>query len=133
MSEEPAEHWVALCGGRPVGWIQCYAWADYEDEEETRVHWAAGVDRTAAGIDYLIGETTDRGRGIGAEFVRIFVHDIVFPLHPHWTQVSASPFVANEASWRALLHAGFRALADHDAGDDDGPCRIMVVDRPEGR
>ena len=33
-SEEPAEHWIALLEGEPVGWIQCYAWADYGDEDD---------------------------------------------------------------------------------------------------
>jgi RimJ/RimL family protein N-acetyltransferase len=61
--------------------------------------------------------------------IRAFVEDVVFPNHPQWTQVSAGPFVANEASWRALAKAGFRHLADHDGGDEDGPCRVMVMDR----
>ena len=129
-STEPAEHWVALSGGEPVGWIQCYALAAYAEEEETKAHWAAGVERTAAGIDYLIGKPGARGRGIGSEMVRAFVHDIVFPNHPNWTQVSASPSVSNEPSWRALRRAGFRALADYGAGEDDGPFRVMVLDRP---
>jgi RimJ/RimL family protein N-acetyltransferase len=58
-----------------------------------------------------------------------FVRDVVFANHPTWTQVSAGPFLANEGSWRALARAGFRQLADYDAGDDDGPCRVMVLDR----
>jgi hypothetical protein len=60
--------------------------------------------------------------------IRAFVHDVVFPQHPSWTQVSAGPFLANEASWRALARAGFRVLADY--ADDDGTCRVMVIDRP---
>src|SRR3712207_5165872 len=53
---EPTEHWIASVDGRDVGWIQCYATAAYPDEDEVRQWWAAGVPRTAGGIDYLVGE-----------------------------------------------------------------------------
>jgi aminoglycoside 6'-N-acetyltransferase len=128
-NDEPTEHWIAVVDGRDVGWIQCYAWADYADEEETQAQWAAGVDRAGAGIDYLVADPAARGRGIGAAMIRAFVDDVVFANHPSWTQASAGPFLANVASWRALARAGFRHLADYDAGDDDGPCRVMVRDR----
>jgi aminoglycoside 6'-N-acetyltransferase len=128
-NDDTAEHWIALVDGQPVGWIQCYAWADEEDEPETQAHFAAGVDRSAGGIDYLVGEPGRRAQGLGSAMIRAFVHDVVFPRHPDWTQVSASPFVANEASWRALERAGFRALADHPTADGD--CRVMVIDRDD--
>lgn len=127
-SEEPAEHWIALLEGEPVGWIQCYAWADYGDEDEAKAHFAAGVDRAAAGIDYLVADPARRGRGLGTAMIRSFVLDIVFPSHPRWTQVSAGPVVANEASWRALERAGFRRLADYSSEDGE-LCRVMVIDR----
>jgi aminoglycoside 6'-N-acetyltransferase len=129
-SGEPAEHWIARLDGRPLGWIQCYALADYADEAETKALWALGVDRTAAGIDYLLGDPGDRQRGLGSRMIRAFVDEVVFPSHPEWSQVSAGPFVANVASWRALAKAGFRPLGEYDRGERDGPCRVMVLDRP---
>jgi aminoglycoside 6'-N-acetyltransferase len=128
-STEPTEHWIALVDGAPAGWIQCYAWADYAEEAEARAHLAAGVDATGAGIDYLVADPDQRGRGLGAAMIRAFVHDVVFPSHPGWTQVSAGPFLANEASWRALARAGFRILADY-VDDHEETCRVMVLDRP---
>jgi RimJ/RimL family protein N-acetyltransferase len=127
--DEPTEHWIAVVDGRDAGWLQCYAWADHPDEDETKAHWAAGVDRGAAGIDYLVAGAGHRNQGIGSAMIRAFVRDVVFARHPTWTQVSAGPFVANTASWRALARAGFRHLADYDSGDDDGPCRVMALDR----
>ena len=62
--------------------------------------------------------------------IRAFVDEVVFPSLPEWSQVSAGPFVANVASWRALAKAGFRPLGEYDRGEGDGPCRVMVVDRP---
>lgn len=64
-STDPTEFWIASVDERDVGWIQCYAVADYPDEDEVQHWWALGVDRTAGGIDYLIGEPADRGRGLG--------------------------------------------------------------------
>jgi aminoglycoside 6'-N-acetyltransferase len=120
------EHWIAQLDGRDIGWIQCYAVADSDEERDA---WLPmGVDETAAGIDYLIGEPVERGRGIGTSMIRAFVLDVVFPLHPGWTQAAASPFAANVASCRALANAGFRFAGIVD--DDDGPCRLLVMDRP---
>ena len=127
-SVEPTEYWIAVVDGRDVGWIQCYAAADYADEDEVKQWWALGVDRTAGGIDYLIGEPDGRRKGLGSRMIRAFTADIVFGTHPGWTQACASPYAANVASWRALEKAGFHyAGVFHDA---DGPCRLMVANRP---
>ncbi len=126
-NDDPVEHWLALEDGEPVGWIQCYAWADDAEDEETQAHFSLGVDQSAAGIDYLVGAGARRGRGLGTRMIAAFVEDVVFGRHPEWNQVSAGPFVANEASWRALERAGFRRLGDHPS--DDGDFRVMVRDR----
>ncbi len=125
---DPTEHWLASLDGRPLGWIQCYAVADYLDEDEVR-HWLQlGVPATAAGIDYLIGERHDRRRGYGSAMIRAFIGDVVFARHPGWTHACASPLAANVASWRALETAGFVLRGTfHD--DRLGPCRLMVADR----
>ena len=122
---DPTEHWLAEIDNRPVGWIQCYAAAD--SPEGCEPWWKLGVDRTAAGIDYLVGDPASRGRGIGSTMIRLFVAEIVFGLHPEWSQACACPYSANVASWRALEKAGFRYRGDiPDAG---GSCRLMVADR----
>jgi len=122
---DSTEHWIASVDGRDIGWIQCYPAAD--EPEETESWFALGVDGAAAGIDYLIGDSADRKRGLGSAMIRTFVVDIVFGLHPGWSQACAAPYDANTASWRALERAGFRFVGLID--DDDGPCRLMVIDR----
>lgn len=127
-STDPTEHWLAFLGDdAPFGWIQCYAAADYAGEHEVEAWWALRVDRTAAGIDYLVGDPRKRGKGLGSAMIRDFVEDVVFGRHPGWTQVCASPLEANVASWRALEKAGFKYAGTFDA--PHGLCRLMVADR----
>ncbi|MBW3576481.1 MAG: GNAT family N-acetyltransferase [Actinobacteria bacterium] len=62
-SSDLTEHWIAsLRHGRPVGWTQCDATADHAGEHEVEQWWALGVHRTAAGIDYLVGDPRERGK-----------------------------------------------------------------------
>ncbi len=124
---DPTEHWVAVVDGEDMGWIQCYATLD--STEEVEPWWALGVERTAAGIDYLVGDPARRHRGVGSAMIRAFVADIVFGLHPQWSQACAAPYAANIASWRALEKAGFRSAGIVE--DKDGPCRLMVIDRAD--
>ncbi len=108
-STDPEEHWIASVDGRDLGWIQCGAPVNWPDES---VAWAGlGVDlASTAGIDYLIGDAADRGRGLGSTMIRAFVDRVVFGLHPEWNHAGADPLAANTASWRALEKAGWPAL-----------------------
>jgi len=129
------EHWIAECDGADVGWISCYAASDWPDQ---MAQWRAvgGVD-TAAGIDYFVADPARRGAGVGSRMIAAFVDQVVFGLHPTWTQACADPDIGNIASWRALEKAGFRELGEvaGRAGDAGpvGPWRLMALDRPEGR
>jgi aminoglycoside 6'-N-acetyltransferase len=126
-STDPTEHWLALVDGRPVGWIQCYAITDYPDEDEPRAWLRLGLPATTAGIDYLVGDPADRGRGLGTAMIAAFTAEVVFGQHPACTHAAASPMVANAASWRALEKAGYRRVGDFD--DPHGRARLMVVAR----
>lgn len=127
VEDESAEHWIASLDGTAVGWIQCWAVADEPGECE---QWhALGIQRTAAGMDYLLGDPARRNRGVGSAMLRAFVADVVFGLHPGYTQACAAPYTANEASWKALRRAGLRFAGT--VMDKDGPCNLMVVDRAD--
>ncbi len=126
-SDDNVEHWIATLDGTDIGWIQCYAVSDYARYEETAAWLRAGVPWTTAGIDYLVGESSLRGRGIGTAMIEGFVEHVVFGQHLEWTHAAASPVTANLASWRALDRAGFRTWATLPF--PDGPCRLMVRPR----
>ena len=126
QNPDPTEHWLAIVEDAPIGWIQSWAAAD---EPAEAAKWAPHVDAHAAGIDYLVADPGVRGSGLGSRMIKAFVDDVVFGLHPQYTQVAAAPYSANVASWRALEKAGFRFAAE--IVDKDGPCRLMVIDRPE--
>ena len=121
---DPCEHWIAVVDGRDVGWIQL--WDVQTEPDEVAPWWALGVDRTAAGIDYLLGASVDRGKGIGASMIRAFSED-AFARHPECTQLCAAPYEDNTASWKALERAGYRYLGD--VPDKEGIGRLMVLSR----
>ena len=124
--EPEIEHWLALDEHeKPFGWIQCYPVT--ADPDECEPWFQFGVQPSAAGIDYLVGEPAARGRGRGAAMIDAFVKQIVFGLHPEWTQVCAGPFSANKASWRALANAGFTHIGT--IADPEGPCHLMMRPR----
>ena len=122
---DPTECFVVDRNGEPVGFIQRYLFAD--NPEWQRALSVTGTPSNAAGIDYLIGDPADRGRGLGPAIIRAFVADVVFGRHREWTQAAATPLVANIASWRALEKAGFRFVGV--VPEKDGPGRLMVADR----
>ncbi len=122
------EHWLAFAEGTAIGWIQCYPAAD--EPEETEPWFELGIDRNAAAIDYLIGDPARRGRGLGSAMIRAFIVEVVFALHPGWSQVCAAPQAGNVASWRALEKAGFRFVGMVDS--KVGPCRLMAHPRSRG-
>lgn len=108
------ERYIALFRDEPTGWIQCYAVEAYDDHDEVKAWRALGFDETGAGIDYLIGDPTQRGLGLGSSMIREFVDRIVFGENPRWTQVGASPVHKNTASCGALDSAGLRLIGSFD-------------------
>lgn len=97
--------------------------------EGNDVSWEAVVADYGSGnvdpVEHWIASAG--GKDIGSAMIRAFVVDVVFGLHPDWTQACASPYAANVASWRALEKAGFRFVGIVE--DKDGPSRLMVTDR----
>jgi aminoglycoside 6'-N-acetyltransferase len=129
--DEPSEDHVAMLDGQPIGLLQYARFADYPEylDELSPVY---DVPDGAVSIDYLIGDPSLVGRGLGTAMIRAFVTRV-------WrTDAAASCIVvpvntANEASWRALLAAGFRLVArgdlEPDNPVDDRSHEVLRLDR----
>lgn len=119
------EHWIASLDHRPIGWISC---GDVGRWPEESAKWTAlGADPRPAGIDYLIGDRSDRSRGLGTQMIDAFVRTVVFGPGSSWTQVGADPYTANARSWGALARAGFRRAGSYGIGSEE--CTLMLLDR----
>jgi aminoglycoside 6'-N-acetyltransferase len=85
--------------------------------------------RDGAGIDYLIGDQTMTGRGLGRQMIDAFV-GLTWDRYPDITAVVVAVDQRNEASWRALEGAAFlRTWAgelESDDPSDQGPHYLYV-------
>jgi RimJ/RimL family protein N-acetyltransferase len=124
-NSDPTEHWLASTEEGDFGWIALYRLLN---SPEDLAHWEPlGVRQSAAGIDYLIGDPSDRGRGLGSAMIRSFSDRVVFGMHPDVDQVCAAPYAANSASCRALENAGFMLLGTVE--EPGGTTMLMLLDR----
>ena len=128
---DPTEGFIAVSEGRPVGFLQRYR-LDDNPEWQRAVAVAIGFV-PAAGIDYLIGDEHDTGRGLGPQMIAALVADCWTTL-PDIEAIVVDVLQANRASWRALESAGFHrvweGLLRSDHPSDDGPCFLYLASRP---
>lgn len=106
---EPSHPLLALHHGVPYGLVQHYALVDYPTYE---VELAAlcPVPGGALSLDYLIGEPTARGLGLGTAMVTACVVQ-AWAAAPHSGDVLVPVHVDNNRSWRLLERAGFVRIA----------------------
>jgi aminoglycoside 6'-N-acetyltransferase len=130
--EEPGEDLVVLLDGRPVGLVQRSV-IDAYPEDMAEFRSLVEVPDGAVELDYLVGEATLRGRGLGPRIIAALVRDT-------WTSRPATPAIliavvaANTASWRALEKAGLRRVAEGpmipENPLDESLHYVYRVDRP---
>ena len=130
--EEAGEDLVVSVDGHPIGLVQRSVISDYPED---LAEFAAIVDVPdgAIELDYLIGDATQRGRGLGARMIAAAVEN-TWTDHPNAPAVFAAVVAANIASWRALEKAGMRRIAEGPMSPDnpvDDPLHYVYrVDRP---
>jgi RimJ/RimL family protein N-acetyltransferase len=117
--DEPTDHYVALLGDEPIGFVETYLVADHPE-------YAAliGVGEGVAGVDLFIADGALTGRGIGTEILRRFVDDVVFAT-ASTTGCVAGPDARNVASIRAFEKAGFRVVKEF-VEPEDGQIHTLV-------
>ena len=118
---EPTQMWIAEIDGADSGLLQSYLHVDYPEHDES-----VGL-ADAVGIDYLIA-SQHRGRGRGRRVLSAFA-SWALSLHPDASCCVATPAQANEASWRALEHAGFSRVGECQPPDE--PIAYVYVRKRE--
>ena len=129
---EPSEDYIVVVDERPIGLIQYSRYVDYQEYLDELAPLLV-VPEEAVGIDYLIGEPTLVGRGLGTAMLRAFA-DHIWRSKRDASCIIVAVCSANAASWKALLNAGFRIVARGDLEPDnpiDEPMHeILRLDRP---
>lgn len=128
---EPSEDHIVRLDRRPIGLIQYSRYADYPEYLD-KLSGVVDVPVQAVSIDYLIGDPTLIGRGIGMAMITAFV-DHIWNVNADTSCVIVPVCSANVASWRALRSAGFRLIAqgplEPDNPIDDPSHEILRIDR----
>ncbi len=133
--EEPAEDFLALLAGRPVGLIQRNRHADYPDDRAELAR-SVEVPDGAFGVDYLIGDAALTGQGVGPAVIAAMVARI-WADYPDASCVIVPVAAANRPSWRALEKAGLSLAGEADLEPDnpvdDRRHVVHRIDRPIDR
>jgi aminoglycoside 6'-N-acetyltransferase len=129
---EPSEDFIVLHDDAPIGLIQRYLFSAYPDDQ-AEMETLVAVPGGALSIDYFIGEPDLTGQGFGTAMIREMVVT-TWAEHPSSDTIIVPVAVANPASWRALLAAGFTQVATGylkpDNPIDDGQHHVFRIDRP---
>jgi aminoglycoside 6'-N-acetyltransferase len=127
---DPTELFVVQLDGRPIGFIQRCLLRDNSDYGEALSR--AGTDPDAATIDYLIGDPTLVGQGLGTQLIATFVAD-TWVRHPDVDSIVVAVQQDNVASWRVLEKSGFRrvwsGVVDSGHPSDDGDSHVYELSR----
>ena len=128
---DPTEGFIAVTDGRPIGFLQRYLLADNPAWQQT-VAVGVGVI-PGLGIDYLIGDESLTGQGLGPQMITALVLDS-WTVYPEIPAVVVDVLQDNRASWRALERAGFHRVwegtLDADDPSDQGPAYLYLKHRP---
>ena len=130
--DEPSEDYLAMVDEQPLGLIQLSRYSDYPEYLDELAALLV-VPEDAVSIDYLIGDPGLVGRGLGTAMIAAFAARI-WRTMPTASCIIVPVSSANEASWRALLNAGFRRVArgdlEPDNPIDDPSHEVLRLDRP---
>lgn len=124
---EPTHVFLIEYGGRPIGWIQRYRWADYAEHAAL-----LGAEPEAAGVDLAIGDVGMLGLGLGTRALRAFVDRIVFA-DSAITACVSDPEARNTRSVRVFEKAGFARARTVQLPGEDNTRHVMRCQRPRTR
>ncbi len=129
--DDPTECFIVERDGVPFGFVQRYRLADEPGWVESL--WPTGAPLDGAGIDYLIADPGQLGRGHGTAMLAEFVGD-TWQRYPDVPALVVDVDPANRRSWRALERLGFERVWEGDLEAEDpadaGPAVVYVLARP---
>lgn len=114
---DQTQMFVALDDGVPFGLIQRYPIQAY-DEYVVELAPVVAVPPGALSVDYLVGDASRRGCGLGAAMIAGLVADS-WGAYPAARDVLVPVCVGNTGSWRALERAGFARVAEGELTPDN--------------
>ena len=117
---EPTRMWVIEINGEPVGYVQDYLIGDHPE------YAILTAEPDAIGVDYVIGEPSLVGKGIGTRVLRTFLRDVVRTYYPDATKYVACPDHRNAASLRVLEKLGFVRGLWFDEPQADGSVDTLI-------
>ncbi|CAN5510893.1 hypothetical protein BH10ACT10_BH10ACT10_10580 [soil metagenome] len=118
--EDPTRLWVLELNGRSVGMLQDYRVGDHPD------YVLLTAKPEAIGFDYLMGDPTWVGTGIGTRMLWTYLRDVVRPHYPAAAELFAAPDHRNAASLRVLDKLGFSRGLWFDEPQADGHVDTVV-------
>lgn len=116
--EVPTHSWLAVLGGSPFGYLQCYRVADWADWQAT-----IGVDHGVS-IDLFIGEPNLIGQGLGRRMLSGYIQKVALPQHPEERLCWIGHELENVAARKCSMAAGFVPVREYV--EDDNRCVLMV-------
>jgi aminoglycoside 6'-N-acetyltransferase len=127
---DPTEAFIVHLEGNPIGYVQRYL-IDEEPEWQSALRKAVR-DAGGIGIDYLIGEPTLVGAGLGRRMIAEFAA-ACWQRYPSADRITVAVQQDNRASWKALEASGFSRVweGELESADpsDDGPSFVYVAHR----
>jgi aminoglycoside 6'-N-acetyltransferase len=105
--DAPTRSHLALLGGEPFGYLQCYRIADWPD-------WQAVVETTEGiSIDLFIADPDLIGRGLGRRMLARYVEAIAFPFYPDERLCWIGHQLENVAARACSEACGFAAAREY--------------------
>lgn len=120
---EPVRVSIVHCAGEPVGYIQEFRVGDLPATAT-----ALGVDPDALGLDVLVGDAANTGRGLGTRIVRRFSDMLLSD--PATRLVVIAPDVDNAAAIRCYEKAGFQRVREVPSTFDERTNLLMERQAP---
>ena len=117
---DAVRYWVWEVNGRSVGFSQDYRIADHPE-----FALLCGAP-DAIGFDYVLGEASFVGRGLGTRLLWVFLRDLVVPAYDGVSEVFAAPDHRNARSLRVLEKLGATQGLWFDEPQSDGSLATVV-------